>query len=156
MKIHKAQLFVVTIGLFLVSFLLEKIVSPIKLGVSSPYAFLDPTQFVKFPFTSVVIVIRAFSFFLAPLFLLSFIPHRYFVKIGILLIIGSLCQLYSLQETVSGPGLLPIEWAISISLAGALLVIPIIYFVLKGIFLATKAKLTRKKPQIDEQLDSIK
>lgn len=156
MKLHKSQSFVIIVGLFIFSYLLESIVAPLKIQLASPYAFLDPLQLTQYPFTTAVIIIRSISLFMTPLLLLSFIPHRYFVKVGILLIIALLSQLYSFQQIISGTTLLPLEWAISISIAGALLILPVAIYILKGTYHTAKTKLKRPKlPNIDRHSDSV-
>ncbi len=131
----------VIVGFFLLSYLLENIVTPLSLKLPTPYSYLNPAVFTKYPFTTVVVIIRAISLFLTPLFLLSFLPEAHFAKMGILLIVGSLGQLYSLQQLISGTTLIPFEWAISLSIAGALLIIPTIWFALHGFFLLAKTKI---------------
>lgn len=143
MKITKEKTFVAIVGFFLLSYLLEAIVKPISIQLSSPYAFLSPLYFTKFPFTSVVVIIRSISLFLTPLLILSFFSKKYLTKAGLLLIIAILSQLLSFQEIISDTTLIPLEWALSLSLAGATLVIPIFMYFLKGIFVSAKTKLTQ-------------
>jgi hypothetical protein len=145
MKIQKEHAFVIIFGLFIVSYLLESIVTPLKIKLPTPYSYLSPAVFTKYPFTTAVVIIRAISLFLAPLFVLSFIPNRHFMKVGILFAIGLLAQLYSLQQLISGTTLIPLEWAISLSIAGALLIIPTIMIALKGVFIAAKEKINMGK-----------
>lgn len=152
MKLPKEQVFIIIVGLFLLSYFLENIVSPLRTQLPTPYSFLNPTVFSKYPFTAVVVVIRAISLFLTPLFFLSFIEKRYFSKVGVLLVIGSLAQLYSLQQLISGTTMIPLEWAISLSIAGALLIIPLIIFALQGLFHFTKTKL-KSNPITFEDID---
>lgn len=149
MKIPKENMFVIIIGVFLFSYLLETIVKPIKIHLSSPYEFLSPLYFTKFPFTSVVVVIRAISLFMAPLFLVSFIPRRYYTKVGLLFIISFLSQLLSLQEVVSDNTVIPLEWALSLSIAGAALVIPMVIFTLQGLFVSAKERLKQENQLIE-------
>ncbi len=140
MKIQKEHVFVMISCLFLLSYLLENIVTPLHINLATPYSYLSPTVFTKYPFTTVVVIIRAISLFMTPLFLLSFINGRYFVKVAVLLIIGVLVQLYSLQQLISGTTLITLEWAISLSMAGALQIISTIPFIIKGAFLFAKTK----------------
>jgi hypothetical protein len=145
MKIQKEHVFVILAGLFLLSYLLENIVTPLHINLTTPYSYLNPAVFSKYPFTTVVVIIRALSLFMVPLFLHSFLPGRHFAKVGFLLIIGSLAQLYSLQQLISGTTLIPLEWAISLSIAGALLIIPTVLEALQGFFHLAKAKIGDRK-----------
>ena len=155
MKIHKPQLFVLIVGFILLSYLLETIVKPLKIQLTSPYAFLNPSYFTKYPFSSIVIIIRAVCMMLIPPFLLSFVSGKYFIKVGIVFIIGALSQLLSIQQITSDSTLIPLEWAISLSIAGMLLILPIIIYILKGTYHTAKTKL-HKKSFLDEQLELIK
>jgi len=145
MKIPKEQIFILIIGLFLLSYLLEAIVDPLTLKLSTPYAYLSPIYFAKYPFTTATVIIRALSLFLTPVFLFSFISKNYFTKVVVLLVIGVLAQLYSVQEIATGTTLIPLEWSLSLSIAGAALIIPIIINILTGIFFSTKAKFSKKE-----------
>lgn len=152
MKLPKEQVFIAIVGLFLLSYLLENIVTPLQTQLPTPYSFLNPAVFSKYPFTAVVVVIRAISLFITPLFFLSFIEKKYFAKVITLLIVGSLAQLYSLQQLISGTTMIPLEWAISLSIAGALLIIPLVFFTLQGLFHFTKAKI-KANPITFEDID---
>jgi hypothetical protein len=141
MKIPKEQVFITIIGLFLISYLLEAVVDPLVLKLATPYAYFSPVFFMKYPFTTATVIIRGLSLLLAPLFLLSFIPRGFFPKAGILLVVSALAQLYSLQEITSGTTLLPLEWSLSLTLAGISLALPITVYLIKGIVLSAKNKL---------------
>lgn len=140
MKIPKEQIFIFTVGLFLLSYLLEAVVEPLKIRLVTPYAYLSPLYFAKYPFTTAAVLIRGLSLFMAPLLIMSFFPKGYFTKVGILLVASALLQLYALQEVSSGTTLITLEWSLSITFAGACLVFPAILFALKGIFHSAKEK----------------
>lgn len=132
MKIPKEYVLVIIIGLFILAYVLEAIVDPLVVQLATPYAFLTPTYFSKFPFTAATVIIRGLAIFLTPLFLISFIPGAHFAKAGITLVISALAQLYALQEVASGTTLVPLEWSISLAAAGAALLLPTVLFVLGG------------------------
>jgi hypothetical protein len=142
MKIPKEQVFVIIIGLFLLSYLLEAIVDPLKINLATPYAFFNPIFFAKYPFVTATVIIRGLSFLLTPLFLFSFFSKGYFPKAGILLVVSVLAQLYALQEVTSGTTMIPLEWSLSLSIAGAALVIPIVIYIIKGVILSAKNKIS--------------
>lgn len=148
MKLPKQQVFVMIIGFFLLSLLLQRIVKPITFQLSSPYAFLNPVYATQYPFTAVVVIIRAISMALTPLFLLSFIPGKYFFKLVTLICICVLSQLLSIQEIISDTTIIPLEWALSLSIAGALLIPPIILYFLKGFYHSAKSKFHHPKAPI--------
>jgi len=152
MKIAKEKIFVVIILFFLLSYLLETIIKPINIQLSSPYSFLNLFYITKYPFTSFVIAIRAISLFLIPLLLILYFKNRYFLKLVFLLSVGILSQLLSIQVIISGNTNISIEWALSLSIAGALLIIPLIYVFLKGTIITTKNKLTRKDSVLNKKI----
>jgi hypothetical protein len=141
MKIPKEQVFITIIGLFLLSYLLEAIVDPLHISLATPYEFFNPTFFAKYPFVTATVIIRGLSFFLTPLFLFSFFAKGYFPKAIILLVVSALTQLYALQEVTSGSTLVPLEWSLSLSLAGASLVIPLVIYLIKGVVVSAKNKI---------------
>lgn len=150
MKIPKEQIFVFIIGLFLLSYLLEAIVDPLTLKLATPYDYFSPLHFGKYPFTTTTVIIRGLSIFLTPLFLLSFIPKSYFAKVGLLLVVSSLAQLYALQEVASGTTLIPLEWSLSLSVAGAFLILPIVFIIIQGIVDKFKSNVTLEDLDDDE------
>lgn len=151
MKIPKEQIFIIIIGLFLLSYILEAIVDPLNIKLATPYAFLSSEYFGKYPFTAATITIRAISLFLVPTFLLSFIKDAQFFKVGALLLIAGLAQLYSLQEITSGTTMVPIEWSLSLSIAGIALILPIATNLLHGTYLKAKNKLSATLDGIDTE-----
>ena len=73
----------------------------------------------------------------------------------ILLIISGLAQLYAIQEIATGAQVIPMEWSLSLSLAGLALLLPASLQIFLGIAHKTKKKLTRKKvPQETEAAPS--
>lgn len=142
MKIPKEQIFIGIIGLFLLSYLLEAVVDPLTVHLATPYAYFSPLYFTKYPFTTATVVIRSLSLLLTPVFFLSFIPRGYFAKVGFLLVVSALAQLYSLQEVSSGTTLLPLEWSLSLTLAAVSLILPVTYYCIRGFFHSVKTKLS--------------
>lgn len=96
---------------------------------------------MEYPFTTATVIIRGISLVLAPVFLLSFIPKGYFAKLGILLVVSALAQLYSLQGVASNTTLMPLEWSLSLTFAGVCALLPIIIYALKGVVHTAKNKI---------------
>ena len=141
MKIPKEQTFVAIIGLFLLAYLLEAIVDPLTVRLTTPYAYFSADYFLKYPFTTATVIIRGLSLFLTPVFLLSFIPKGYFAKLGIIIVVSALAQLYSLQGIVSNTTMMPLEWSLSLTFAGVCLALPAVIYIIKGIVLGAKNKI---------------
>lgn len=144
MKVPKEYLFIFIIGLFLISYLLEATVNPLTIKLATPYEFLTPPFLSKFPFSTAVILIRSLGIFLIPLLIFSFVNGAHFLKAGVLLIGSALLQLYAMQEVVSGTTLLPLEWSLSLSIGGLVLLVPMFLHLLAGAFFSASQKIAPK------------
>lgn len=131
MKLAKEYQLLVILGLFIFAYVLEALVNPLQISLTTPYAFLAPIYFLKYPFTSAVILIKAVAIFWTPLLLLSFLRGAYAAKASILLVLAGLLQLYTLQEVATGAQVMPMEWSLALALAGILLLLPMVIFFLK-------------------------
>ncbi|HLE48854.1 MAG TPA: hypothetical protein VI819_02365 [Patescibacteria group bacterium] len=120
-------------GLFLLAYLLDAVVNPLGVRLPTPYHYFTGEYLYKYPFTTASIVIKAIGLFLTPLWLFSFMGKKYFLKGIILLILAVLMQLYALQDIVTRAAVVPIEWSLSISMAGVALFIPVVLFLFGGI-----------------------
>lgn len=69
----KENLLIFTVGLFILSYVLDASVDPLTVDLSTPYQYLNPMIFTHFPFTTASIMIKALGMFLTPLLLLSFL-----------------------------------------------------------------------------------
>lgn len=142
MKIPKEYLLIFVVGLFLLAYLLDAVVNPLKLQLATPYQFLRPEIMGKYPFTAISVFVKAIALFIVPLLALSFIGKSYMLKAGVLLVLGSLVQLYALQDVVTHAEVIPLEWSLSLSVAGLALLVPAAFFFIKGAFFSLKQNLT--------------
>ena len=131
MKITKEYQLLIIIGLFIFGYILEALVNPLAVTLATPYSFLAPAIFLKYPFTSAIILIKAIAIFWTPLLLLSFIKKAHLAKASIILVLAGLLQLYTLQEIATGATVMPLEWSLALALAGILLLLPMIIFFIK-------------------------
>jgi hypothetical protein len=128
----KETTLVVIIGLFLLSYVLDAVVNPLKLHLATPYQFLNPALITTYPFTTASIVIKGLGIFLSPILFLSFAEGHYTAKGAVLLILIGLMQLYALQDIATKASVVPLEWALSLSLAGIALIVPMIWYFIRG------------------------
>lgn len=131
MKIAKEYQLLIIGGLFLLAYVLEALVNPLAIKLATPYSYLAPVNLLKYPFTTAVIAIKSIAIFWTPLLLLSFINRAFAAKGSILLVLAGLLQLYSLQEIATGAQIIPLEWSLSFSVAGLLLLVPTVIFFLR-------------------------
>lgn len=147
MKLAKEYQLLVIVGLFIFGYILEALVNPLQITLPSPYTFLSPSYFLKYPFTSAVILIKSIAIFWTPVLLLSFIKQAYAAKASILLVLAGLLQLYTLQEIATGAQVMPLEWSLALALGGILLLIPVVVYFAKHSFgvMHEKVYLTTQK-----------
>lgn len=130
----KEYLLLSAAGLFLLSYLLDAIVNPLDVALATPYHFLNLDLISKYPFTTASIVIKGVGIIISTLLVLSLAGKHHTAKGAILLVAIPLMQLYALQDMVSGASSIPVEWALSISLSGLVLVVPMIWYFIRGAF----------------------
>lgn len=120
------------IGLLVFAYVLDSVVNPLTIGLPTPYHFFTPEAFTTYPFTTTSIVIKSIALFIAPILLLSFTEFPKHVKGIALLIISGLFQLYALQDVATGAHAVPLEWSLSLTLSGMVLLLPTIFFLIGG------------------------
>ncbi len=140
----KEYLFITIMVGLLLAYLLEATVDPLSIKLATPYQYLNLGYASQFPFTAATIVIRAISILLVPLFLTSFFQGAFIGKAIFLIVVSALEQLYSLQEIVTGTTLLPLEWSLSLTLSGLVLLAPATIYLLQGVFHKTKSTFVAK------------
>jgi len=138
---------VLIIGLLIAAYVLEAIVQPLGISLPTPYHYINPETLMTYPFTTTVIVVRAVAIFLSPLWIMSFIDGKYQLKGAVTLVLAGLSQLYVLQELATGAQILPLEWSLSISLAGIALLVPMIIYFVRGVLSSAHSKLTGSETQ---------
>ncbi len=159
MKFSKEYALIIIVGLFLLAYLLDAVVNPLELNLPTPYHYLQPSIMGKYPFTTASVLIKSVALFLSPLWLMSFMTKHYMGKASFLLVLSSLVQLYALEDIVTKAQAVPIEWALSLSVAGVALLIRALVFFIQGIFVylsenlgnaRMEAALERQKQESEE------
>jgi hypothetical protein len=128
MKIPKEYILLFILGLFALAYVFDAVVNPLDLNLTSPYQYWN---FVGvYPFTTASVAIKAVAIFLAPLWLVSFIEKRFTGKAVFLFVIGSVGQLYAVQDVVTKAEVIPLEWTLSLAFAGlGLVFVAALYFI---------------------------
>lgn len=147
----KEYVLVVIVGLFIATYALDNLVKPISVNITNPYQFLGENYLTTYPLTTASTVIKVAALFLSPLWLFSFIEKKYAIKGAVLIVLAGLSQLYALQQTAAGLRMIPIEWILSISYAGALLFIPAVLFFVMGVVSGVHSALVGEKGEEEEQ-----
>lgn len=150
----KEHVLIIIVGLFLLSYVLDAVVNPLTIALPTPYHFLNPKYLTTYPFTTASIVIKSLGIFLSPILLMSLFKGGHTAKAASLLVLIALMQLYSLQDLATGAEVVPLEWALSISLAGIALVIPmILYFMMGGLNFVYQSLGGKEKDGYDDEED---
>ena len=128
----KETVLVIIIGLFLLSYVLDAVVKPLQVPLANPFQFLNPKLLTLYPFTATSIVIKGIGIFLTSLLFLSFAEGYHTVKGAVLLVLIGLMELYALQDIATRAQVVPLEWSLSLSLAGLALLFPMIIYFIRG------------------------
>jgi hypothetical protein len=147
MKIPKEYSLLFIIGLFILAYVLDLIVEPLSLALASPYAYFKPQMMSSFPFSTTSIFIKATAVFLMSLWIISFFNDKSFVRPVVLLVWAGLIQLYAIQDIVTRAELIPIEWSLSLAVAGLALLIPTIMLFIKASIVMVHSNLTNVRMQ---------
>lgn len=125
---------VVIIGLIIFAYILDSVTNPLKISLPTPYHYFTLETLSLYPFTATSILLKAIAIFISPLLLFSFTEFSKLIKAIALLVLSGLLQLYSLQDVATSSQVVPLEWDLSLALAGILLFLPTIIFMVLGIF----------------------
>src|SRR3989344_545403 len=133
---------IVAVVFLILSSVLDSFAGPVQLVVgSNPFSFLSASSLSTYPFTAVAIGVRALGFLIFVLAAVSTIERQYFLKAVGLLTLGVLAELYAVQQLATGVNVTPVNYTLSISYAGAALVLPILIYLLKGVVGGIGAKI---------------
>lgn len=153
----KELVFIITICLFLFSYVLDYFAGALRLNITNPIQFLNQKYLMLYPMTFVSLVSRAIALTASVTLLLSLIDKKYITKIIISLFLGFIAEVYAFQQLATGVRFTSVIWTLSISYAGILLLIPIVVYAILGItnFLipSQKANLHLKKDTNNENCE---
>lgn len=130
----KQEYFVILIvGLLILTYVLDAIVSPLDLNLTTPYHYFTPETLFSYAFTTTSIVLKSIALIMTPLWLFSYTGFNKTTKGASLLVLSGLMQLYSLQAVVTSSSVIPLEWSLALTLTGMLLLIPAVLYLLTGL-----------------------
>lgn len=131
--------------LFLISYLIDHFSGAVNIVIKNPFLFINQTYLTKFPLTALAIGFKALGLLIGIMLILSFIEKLFLVKAGIVIFLAILGELYAIQQTATGMRTTPIQWTLAFAYAGVLFVIPLIYYLIKGIVTSLYSKLSDGK-----------
>lgn len=122
------------VGLIVFAYILDALISPFTLDLPTPYHYFALENFMLFPFTYTSIVVKAIAVYISIPLLLSFSGAKKTLKGIIMFAVAGLLQLYALQAVASNTYVVPLEWALALSLAGIALMLTSFLYILIGFF----------------------
>ena len=143
----KEYLFLVVVGFFIASYVLNFLAGPVSIALKSPFQFLTAVSLSKYPFTAVEIALRTIALFLSLILILSLMEKNYLLKAVIVLIAGALGILYAIQQIATATRVTPIQWTLAFCYAGFLSLPMIIYYLIRGAVEGAYQGLTKSKPR---------
>lgn len=132
MKKEKVAIF--ALGLFLLSYILDYFAGAVRINVTNPFAFLDQKFISLFPMTFISILSRSIAIMITYFVIMSLFEKKYQTKIFITFFLMFISQAYAFQQLATGIKFTSTVWTLSISYAGLLFFIPLLYFILVGVF----------------------
>lgn len=130
---RKEIVFVITAGLFILAYILDYFAGALSLSIVSPIAFLNQGYFALYPMTFVAVFVRSIAIMLSVTLILSVMDRQYFTKLGISFFLTFIAEIYAFQQLATGATITPLLWTLAISYGGAMLVIPMIFYIFAGI-----------------------
>lgn len=138
----------IIVGLVVFAYILDALISPFTLDLPTPYHYFTPENVMLLPFTATSIIVKAVAIFISVPLLLSFSGAKKTIKGIIMFIVAGLLQLYALQAVASNTYVIPLEWALSFTLAGMALMITSFLYIILGLFQGTTKNSYENKPFI--------
>lgn len=129
----KEIVFLITLGLFLLAYILDYFSGVLRINLQNPIAFLDKKFITLYPMTLVSIISRSIALMLSVWLILSLFEKKYLAKLGISLFLFFIGEVYSFQQLATGTKFSSLQWTLSISYGGALLIVPAIVYIIAGI-----------------------
>lgn len=141
------------LAFFGLAYILDYFAGPISFALTTPLTFLTKSYLNSYPLTAFAVMIRALGIFISLLLLFSVIEKQYFVKAFTIFVISVLVELYAVQQIATGMRTTSIQWTLSISYAGMILVTAIVYFIIAGIIDSLRQKF-KKDENTDEKTNT--
>ena len=148
----KEYFLVAAFAFFGLAYVLDYFAGPISFALTTPLTFLTKSYLNSYPLTAFAVAIRALGIFISLLLLFSVVEKQYFVKAFTIFVIAVLAELYAVQQIATGMRTTSIQWTLSISYAGMILISAIIYYLIAGIIYSVSQKF--KDDDNDEKPDT--
>src|SRR3990167_4242111 len=129
----RENVFLVIAGMLILAYVLDGVANPLVLELPSPYHYFTSGLFSTYVFSTTSIMIKGAALTMASVWFLSFLEFGAFVRGAILLVMSGLMQLYALQDIATNARVLPLEWSLPLSVAGVLLLVVSIGYLIIGL-----------------------
>ena len=150
----KEYTLVVTIGLFIVSYIFDFLAGVVKITARNPIVYLSTPNLTQYPLTSLEIGLRTLGLILTVVLTLSIMEKKYFAKAGINLFLAIVAIFYAIQQMATKGTLTPIQWTLSFAYAGIILLPLTGIYLLVGIMSGLHSTLTKSKHEEQKDEDN--
>lgn len=151
----KEHFLIVAVSLFVLAYVLDFVAGPVSFNIKTPFSFLDPLIIGKYPLTTVAIGARTLAITISIVLFLSLLGGFYFSKAVTVIFLGVMFGLYGIQQVATGTRTTTIQWTLSLVYAGVFLLVPTVYYTIRGLVEKGKAKgtaiLERRKEGSEER-----
>lgn len=143
MQIKKEYIFVFTVSLIVLSYILESITGNVLIKVvGNPYNFLvDQNNLKRIPLSVFEVGIKSLAIFFSLGLTLSLFKKNYIPKFLFILFFAFLSQLYGIQQVMTRSLITPMTWTLAISYSGILSLTLGIYYLLQSLVYGINDKL---------------
>lgn len=141
----KEYIAVLALSLIALSYVMNYLAGPVSLPVNSPVSFVSNGIYAKFPFTATEILFRTLGIFSTIILVMSFMGKAYFLKSLIVFALGALGELFAIQQLAISGRVLPVQWTLAIAYTAPLLLIPLVYFLIRGIVQGVHSSISEVK-----------
>lgn len=128
----KEYLITLIIGLLVLTYVLDKVAHPLSIPLASPYHYFDTTVMFLYPFTTTSIALKSLALIIALPLILSSLGLNNVIKGITLITLSAFMQLYALQLVFTNSRQIPLEWSLSLTLSGVILLIPAVLYMIFG------------------------
>lgn len=118
----KEYIAVTILGLFILGYVFDYVAGPVAIVLKSPYDYVNPDLLSRYPFTTVSIIIKTIALFSSILLIFTFFKKKLLIKGAFIFFIAAMFELYSIQQLATGGTLIPIQWTMTLTWTGLLLI----------------------------------
>ena len=150
----KEYFLIFSISLLVLAYVIDYISGPVSIVIKNPYLFLNQTAISLVPLTAVGIFSRSLGLLVGIILILSLISKKFFLKAITSFFLAVFFNLFAIQQLATNTRTVTIQWSLSLAFAGLALIVPIIFYLIKGSFHSLTSKVIIPHPTENDQKES--